>query len=649
MDTTIIKEMEARMAWQLNKLLRNKYRQLYIRLGFSEQLDQAHAEQPGDEVAELILRITKRDGMEGFYSFYKLLEELEEKESLKLINDNPVVGAFVNQREQPKNKQHMKVNSTSPVRRNSTNDNVNKFLMVPNDTEELSTALDLILRGLGFELIHNCKDHELWFKEKRGPTHCNRYILKFLVGERSSTSNVIDTFSYASEILFLLFCNEDSNTMNEITDVGDIKSLPHCPDVRFCFQLLVQNLQEEHPNKFFQKFGVPKNRLDKLQNNLTLNTWMTSAKTKTADRIYCCFKFDPVSGRQLQDIGVAVHSTVVQCTGVTETRKEAVAYASINVYLSSCPMLAGLLQLHRSEIYNQLKREGLKLLSIHEVCIQHVMFVQQDTRNEEFREELDSMIEKMKQDEFGSAVNGWKIDSFKSVDDENKLKEDAATKHNETEDRAQLLSDLMDIDLKDIAERCESDKWQRIGLIFEETHHFVINYKQLQAKHLHANDATLRVALFHDLAERGITIAELANALQDRRIGLNSVAEYLRTTSFKKSTLPRKPTQEINEESNKVNRKLNRAQLDDLLEFLNKEDLIAMYEQIYNESAGNGTKGDLSWWIDDHVTTLDELEDVLSAVKLRSLLEYVEAIERKPYDLNKEEAIEWVVYYCMIH
>jgi hypothetical protein len=92
----VIKEMEASMAWQLNKLLRNKYRQLYIRLGFSEQIDQAHAEQPGYEVAELILRITRRDGMEGFYAFYKLLEELEEKESLKLINDNPVVGAVAN-------------------------------------------------------------------------------------------------------------------------------------------------------------------------------------------------------------------------------------------------------------------------------------------------------------------------------------------------------------------------------------------------------------------------------------------------------------------------------------------------------------------------------------------------------------------------
>jgi hypothetical protein len=127
----------------------------------------------------------------------------------------------------------------------------------------------------------------------------------------------------------------------------------------------------------------------------------------------------------------------------------------------------------------------------------------------------------------------------------------------------------------------------------------------------------------------------------------------------------RKRTREIDEDdsdvesrpnkrpkSSKVSRKgrkLNRAQLDDLLEFLNKRDLVDMYEHIYNESAGNGTKGDLSWWIDDHITTLDELEDVLSAVKLRSLLEYVEAIEEEPYNLDKEEAIEWVVWYCMIH
>jgi hypothetical protein len=107
------------------------------------------------------------------------------------------------------------------------------------------------------------------------------------------------------------------------------------------------------------------------------------------------------------------------------------------------------------------------------------------------------------------------------------------------EDRAHLLSELLKIDLEDIAERCEGDKWQRIGLIFEATHHFVINYKQLQAKHLHANDVTLRRELFHDLAERGITIAELANALQDRQIGLNSVAEYLQATSFKKRTVPK--------------------------------------------------------------------------------------------------------------
>jgi hypothetical protein len=88
-------ELKLNLAWDLNKLLKHDYRQLYIRSGLEDLLEKAHGEHPGNEVAELIFYIQKKNGKPGLEKFYDLLGKLEQKASLDLIKESPAAELFL--------------------------------------------------------------------------------------------------------------------------------------------------------------------------------------------------------------------------------------------------------------------------------------------------------------------------------------------------------------------------------------------------------------------------------------------------------------------------------------------------------------------------------------------------------------------------
>jgi hypothetical protein len=93
---------------------------------------------------------------------------------------------------------------------------------------------------------------------------------------------------------------------------------------------------------------------------------------------------------------------------------------------------------------------------------------------------------------------------------------------------ATLLSELYDLELARIVENiyASDKKWRFIGLYFQKSHRFTISERQLKAKYPNSNDETLCEYLIAGLADRRIKILELANALNDPLVGLNSVADH---------------------------------------------------------------------------------------------------------------------------
>jgi hypothetical protein len=99
---------------------------------------------------------------------------------------------------------------------------------------------------------------------------------------------------------------------------------------------------------------------------------------------------------------------------------------------------------------------------------------------------------------------------------------------------ATFLSELYDIDLAGIVANiyASDKKWRFLGLYFQKSHGFIISESQLKAKYPNSNDETLCEYLIAGLADRRIKILELAAALDDPLVGLNTVADALRTTLY---------------------------------------------------------------------------------------------------------------------
>jgi hypothetical protein len=82
------------LAYQLNKQLQYKHQEICQKLRW-ENITLLQTRNPGNEIAELIMLIYKRQGEEGLKKVYQILDNDREEASLKLIIESPCKRLFI--------------------------------------------------------------------------------------------------------------------------------------------------------------------------------------------------------------------------------------------------------------------------------------------------------------------------------------------------------------------------------------------------------------------------------------------------------------------------------------------------------------------------------------------------------------------------
>lgn len=309
--------------------------------------------------------------------------------------------------------------SVAPVHYNNmTDSSVHNFLLLVPEDNNLITMADGALQEIGFvkEVTSPTQQH---LYSKRDSETKIQHVLLAPYANMARYSKIEEYLHFASEAI-LLIENLDEEQKDNFMAISSVKNIDLTIDntrnfvvkpsiayfglveldyskLKDSAQLLISMIQQHQT--FVGGASLKQEKTNLPLSKFFLRWTLGQINALAVQSIFVCFRYEPKIVKAFTEYAAATLASLnIDCEAV-------VCHGSVLVYVRCAAYIPWYIILHKEEIFNKLAEEGLT--EIYECFISDVEESMQRSDNEEFKDELVYLMEKMISDGIAQKTNRY--------------------------------------------------------------------------------------------------------------------------------------------------------------------------------------------------------------------------------------------------